>query len=221
MISSFRRPGAGEYNLAKGARTLECNWQEERSRLEVGERVHLPLMAGATVRPFESDISIAPPTREPGMASGGHLLMPERKRNSRTTNDSSRQGADDGFREYKSMSQTFFEPIEERIVCPISSEAYFHGTWGGPVQIDGRSKTRVGPANRAKNDQCEAARMADGELSHTTKMIGVQTLEHAFVPRPSAGTMQQSGFGSVVPHHPPSQFERVLESTAMASWVAK
>jgi len=218
MISSFRRPGTTEYNLSKGARTLECNWQEERSRIEAGERVHLPLMAGATVRPFEPDISIPPATRDPDKPTNGQLLMPERKRNSRTTNDSSRQGADDGFREYKSMSQTFFPTIEERVVCPVSSEAYFHGTWGGPVQLDGRSKTRVGPANRAKNEQHEAARMADGEMSATTKMIGVETFEHAFVARPSSGTTQPSGFGSVVPHHPPSHSERVLESTAMASW---
>jgi len=136
MISSFRRPGTTEYNLSKGARTLECNWQEERSRIEAGERVHLPLMAGATVRPFEPDISIPPATRDPDKPTNGQLLMPERKRNSRTTNDSSRQGADDGFREYKSMSQTFFPTIEERVVCPVSSEAYFHGTWGGPVQLD-------------------------------------------------------------------------------------
>lgn len=218
MISSFRRPGTVEYNLSKGVRTLECNWQEERSRIEAGERVHLPLMESASVRTVEPDISIPPDSREPGKASNGQLLMPERKRNSMTTNDSSRQGADDGFREYKSMSQTFMPPVEERVVCPISSEAYFHGTWGGPVQMDGRSKDRIGPLNRHKNEQREAARMADGEASATTKLVGIETFEHAFVERSSTGTTQTTPFGSVVPHHPPSHNERVLESTAMASW---
>ena len=71
--------------------SLAGNWQEERSRIECGERVHLPLMDAAVVRQFEPSISIAPPTREPGKASSGVLVMPERKRNSRTTNDSSRQ----------------------------------------------------------------------------------------------------------------------------------
>ena len=65
-----------------------------------------------------------------------------------TANPSARrsfiQGADDGFREYKSMSQTFFAPVEERVVCPISSEAYFHGTWGGPVQLDVRCGRTAG-----------------------------------------------------------------------------
>mmetsp|Transcript_54755 Transcript_54755/g.96631 ORF Transcript_54755/g.96631 Transcript_54755/m.96631 type:complete len:124 (+) Transcript_54755:85-456(+) len=122
MISSYRRPGTSEYNLSSAARTLECNWQEERSRIEAGERIHLPLMADATVRPFETDISIAPDIRIPGKASNGRLVIPERKRTSRATNDSSRQGADDGFREYKSMMQTFFPPMEERDGYPISKE---------------------------------------------------------------------------------------------------
>lgn len=127
MISSYRRPGTNEYNRGVGAPALECNWQEERSRIEVGERVHLPLMEGAVVRPLEPAISIAPPTREPGKPSNGVLMMPERKKNSRATNNSERQGADDGFREYTSMTQTFFTPVEERNPCPVATDAYFHG----------------------------------------------------------------------------------------------
>ena len=79
-----------------------------------------------------------------------------------TTNDSSRQGADDGYREYTSINQTFYTLPEDRPRCPISTEANFHGTWGGPVQVDGRTKTRVGPYNRSKNVQCEPPLVPDG-----------------------------------------------------------
>ena len=37
------------------------------------------------------------------------------------------QGADDGFREYTSMTQTFFTPIEDRVVNPVATDPYFHG----------------------------------------------------------------------------------------------
>jgi len=218
MISSFRRPGTNDYNRGITAPALECNWQEERSRIEAGERVHLPLMEGAVVRPLEPAISIAPPTREPGKPSNGMLLMPERKLNSRTTNNSERQGADDGFREYTSMTATFFKPVEERNPYPVAEDAYFHGTWGGPVQIDGRTKTRSGVSNRSKNTEYEQAPLADGEESATTKMISAATFENSFAARPSSGTMQKTAFGSVVPRHPPSHSERMLESTAMASY---
>ena len=56
MISSYRREGTTEY----ACMTLECNWQEERSREAAGEIVKLSLMDGAVVRPEEPEISIAP-----------------------------------------------------------------------------------------------------------------------------------------------------------------
>ena len=67
---------------------LECNWNEERARLDVGERVYIGMMEGAVLRPEEPDLSIPPPTREPGVASDGKLVMPHRSYRSRTTNDS-------------------------------------------------------------------------------------------------------------------------------------
>jgi len=214
MLSSFRREGTTEYSC----KTLECNWQEERSRLEAGENVKLSLMEGSVVRPVESDISIAPPTRDPGVASNGHLEMPHRMTRSRTTNDSSRQGADDGFREYTSMNQTFYAQPEIRTVCPISIEPNFHGTWGGPVQEDGRTKTRVGPANREKNVQYEQAVLADGEPKASKKLISMATFSNSLYDRHSSGSTIQGGFGSVLPRHPVSNSARMLESTAMASW---
>lgn len=220
MLSSSRREGTTEY----ASNTLECNWQEERSRENLGETVKLSLMKGSVVRPEEPDISIAPPTRvQPSDTPHdtrehpfGQLLMPHRMRRSRTTNDSSRQGADDGFREYTSMSQTFFAPPEQRETCPVSTEAYFHGTWGGPVQLDGRTKTRVGIANRSKNSQFEKGVLPDGEAKLAKKMVSVETYNHASQNRPSSNT--SGGFGSVVPRHLPTHAERMLESTAMASW---
>ena len=83
-LSSFRREGTTEYSC----RTLECNWQEERSREEVGETVKLSLMSGAVVRPEEADISIAPPTRTPGVPSSGKLEMALRQTRSRMSLDS-------------------------------------------------------------------------------------------------------------------------------------
>jgi len=212
-LSSYRREGTTEYSC----KTLECNWQEERSREEVGETVKLSLMKGAVVRPEEPDISIAPATREPGIASTGKLEMPHRMTRSRTTNDSSRQGADDGYREYTSMSQTFFLPPEQRVTCPISIEPYFHGTWGGPVQHDGRTKTRVGPFNRSKNQQFEQERLPDGEEKVAFKLISADTFNYALEPRVLPGTTT-GGFGSVLPRHPDGHAARMLTSTAMASW---
>jgi len=217
-LSSYRREGTTEYNC----KALECNWQEERSRLEVGETVKLELMKGAVVRPEEPDISIAPPTREPGMSSNGRLEMPHRMTRSRTTNDSSRQGADDGFREYTSMNQTFFLPPEQRKVCPISIEPYFHGTWGGPVQHDGRTKTRVGPFNRSKNQQLEQERLPDGEEKVAFKLISADTFNYALEPRvtgPRVTEPRMTGsFGEVLPRHPAGHAARMLTTTAMASW---
>lgn len=213
-LSSFRREGTTEYDC----RVLESNWQEERSRLEAGETVRLSLMEGAVVAPLDPDLSIAPPTRIPGVASDGKLLIPDRMTRSRTTNDSSRQGADDGYREYTSMNQTFYTLPEDRATCPISVEPNFHGTWGGPVQLDGRSKTRVGPANRSKNVQFEEGGLADGEQKIAKKLINLETFHsYAMETRPTAGPTH-GGFGSILPRHLPSASERMLESTAMASW---
>ena len=60
FCSSTRVSGSGVYTSA----TLECNWNEDRVRLDAGEYVYMPLMEGAQVRPEETDISIAPPTRD-------------------------------------------------------------------------------------------------------------------------------------------------------------
>ena len=68
-------------------------------------------MEGAVVRPFEPDVSIAPPTRVPGVPSDGKLCIPDRSRRSRATFDSSRQAADDGFREYQSTVLADFPPM--------------------------------------------------------------------------------------------------------------
>jgi len=220
MISSYRREGTREYK----SHTLECNWQEDRARLEVGENVTLKLMDGAVVRPIEPDISIAPPTRPTFDASGnllksdGVLQLCLRAQRSRTTFDSSRLNADDGFREYLSMNQTFYTPPQERNTCPCSYEAYFHGTWGGPVQHDGRSKSRVGPFNRSKNDQLEQAPLADGEGTVAKKIISVETYSHAMQPRTTKGPQTGSGFGTILPRHQPDHGARMLTSTAMASW---
>ena len=214
MLSSFRREGTTEYTC----RTLECNWQEERSREAAGEIVKLSLMEGAVVRPEDPDISIAPPTRVPGMASNGKLEMPHRMTRSRTTNDSSRQGANDGYLEYTSMNQTFYTLPEDRPTCPISTEPNFHGTWGGPVQIDGRTKSRKGPFNREKNTCFEQGPTPDGEQKTAKKLIDISTFAHSLDDRPSSGSMIQGGFGSVLPRHPAGASARMLESTAMASW---
>ena len=165
-LSSFRREGTTEY----ASHTLEGNWQEERSRLEVGEKVRLSLMEGAVVAPLDPDLSIAPPTRVPGAKSDGRLLIPDRMTRSRTTNDSSRQGADDGFREYTSMNQTFY-----------------------------------------------TGQLPDGEEKVAKKLISLDTFHYALDERPTAGPTN-GGFGSILPRHLPSHSERMLETTAMASW---
>lgn len=58
----------------------------------------------------------------------------------------------------------------------------------GIAPLQGRSKTRIGPANRSKNDQYETSRVADGEQTAKTKLVSMQTFEHALVDRPSSGT---------------------------------
>ena len=215
MISSYRREGTGDYSH----RTLECNWYEDRCRLEVGEKVRLTMMEGAILRPEEPDISIAPPTRDPGVASNGKLEMPHRSYRSRTTNDSSRQGADDGYIERTSMNQTFYNEPTERNTCPIAVEPSYHGTWGGPVQYDGRTKTRVGPFNRSKNAQLEVGRQADSAATAAKKMISTETFMNSLQPRMTRlDDPMTGGFGSVLPRHPEGHDSRMLTSTAMASW---
>jgi hypothetical protein len=213
MISSFRREGTTEYS----SKTLEGNWYEEQARLECGEAVRLSLMEGAIVRAEEPDISIAPPTRVPGVKSNGKLELATRMTRSVVTNDSSRQGADDGFREYTSMNQTFFNLPQDRNPCPISHEANYHGTFGGPIQFDGRTKTRVGPYNRSKNDQFEESRQSDSEATVAKKMISEATFSRAMMPRVELGT-RTGGFGSLLPHNNPDAQKRMLTTTTMASY---
>jgi hypothetical protein len=220
MISSFRRDGTREYRC----KTLEGNWQEDRSRLEVGETVELELMKGAYLRPADPDISIAPPTRvalDPWgnpLKSDGVLQMCLRSYRGRTMLDSSRLNADDGYREYQSLNQTFYIPPEDRNTCPCGTEPYFHGTWGGPVQFDGRTKTRTGPYNRSKNATYEQGPLADGEHTVAKKLLTIDTFAHALASRPVPGPQTGSGFGTVLPRHPEDHGARILTSTAMASW---
>ena len=223
MISSFKREGTREYT----SKTLECNWQEDRARLECGEKVYLKVMEGAVVRPADPDISIAPPTRvgfdawgEP-LKSNGTLELCLRGLRSRTTFDSSRLNADDGFRDYISMNQTFYEMPEDRSTCPMSMEPYYHGTFGGPVQHDGRSKTRTGPFNRSKNEQFEQGPKADSSATVAKKMVSVETFSHAMVSRPVRGPQFGSGFGTILPRHDAGEGARVLTSTAMDSYSGK
>lgn len=226
-ISSFRREGVATYR----PHTLEGNWYEERSRLACGEYVQLELMKGAVVAPLDPDLSIAPPTRVPGVASDGRLLIPDRMTRSRTTFNSSRQAADDGYRERTSMNQTFHAPIAERVHVPISTEPNYHGTWGGSIQFDGRSKTRVGPHNREKNERFEALRKQDGDDTAARKMINGDNFHRLVTmgaPRPelTAKTMRLAWterphpveFGTILPRHKPGENARMLETTAMASW---
>jgi len=226
-ISSFRREGVATY----GPHTLEGNWYEERTRLACGEYVQLELMKGAVVAPLDPDLSIAPPTRVPGEASNGRLMIPDRMTRSRTTFNSSRQAADDGYRERTSMNQTFYAKIEDRVRVPISTEANYHGTWGGVIQYDGRSKTRVGPENREKNERFEAPRKQDGDDTIAKKMVNADNYHRLVTmgqPRPelNAATMRLAWterpypveFGTILPRHKLGENARMLESTAMTSW---
>lgn len=197
FLSTTNAPGTRTY----GPEVLECNWNEERSRIASGERVYIPLMEGAVVRPFEPDVSIAPPTRVPGVPSDGKLCIPDRSRRSRATFDSSRQAADDGFREYQSTVLADFPPMEER----------------GYAQVDDLSKTRSGPATREKNAMHEQARKTDGEAKLAKKMLTEANFGHTFEPRPSSGT-GKVGFGSVVPRYATNAPEREFISTAMQSF---
>ena len=154
FLSTTNAPGTRAYTSV----VCENNWFEERARIEAGERVYIGCMEGAYLRPEDPDLSIAPDYRNPEVPADGRLVMPHRSWRSRTTFDSSRQGADDGFRIYSSLSGDDYCPIEKR----------------GNSQLDDLRKTRsatVQPmattariANREKNAMFEQARICDGEL---------------------------------------------------------
>ena len=153
FLSTTNAPGTRAYTSV----VCENNWFEERARLEAGERVYIGCMEGAYLRPEDPDLSIAPDYRNPTIPADGTLVMPHRSWRSRTTNDSSRQGADDGYRIYTSLSGDDYCPIEKR----------------GNSQMDDLRKTRsatVQPmastariANREKNAMYEQFRICDGE----------------------------------------------------------
>ena len=129
------------------------------------------------------------------------------------------------------MNQTMYPPIEKRVRVPISTEANYHGTWGGVIQVDGRSKTRVGPENREKNERYEAPRKQDGDATYAKKMINADNFHRLVAQRPPRPELTRETmtiawterpypveFGTIVPRHPKEASERMLESTAMASW---
>jgi len=198
FISTTNAPGTRAYTSV----VCENNWFEERARLAAGERVYIGCMEGAYLRPEDPDLSIAPDYRNPTIPADGTLVMPHRSWRSRTTNDSSRQGADDGFRIYNSLSGDDYCPIEKR----------------GNSQVDDLRKTRsatVQPmastariANREKNAMYEQFRICDGEAKMAQKMLGAYhtaeaTFEmHASKPRPSREALPgKIGYGCTVPRH--------------------
>ena len=198
FCSSTRVSGSGVYTSA----TLECNWNEDRVRLDAGEYVYMPLMEGAQVRPEETDISIAPPTRDRGKASDGRLVMPHRSMRSRATQDSSRFVTDDGYRVTLSTHLNDYTPIGERV---------------GAVQVDDLSKTRTGVSMREKNSQLEPNRVQDGEAKMAKKMLNAATIAHLAVPRPSEGT-GKPGYGGTLPLHNAADFAHQFDSTHRLSY---
>ena len=151
FLSTTNAPGTRAYTSV----VCENNWFEERARIESGERVYIGCMEGAYLRPEDPDLSIAPDYRNPEVPADGRLVMPHRSWRSRTTFDSSRQGADDGFRIYSSLSGDDYCPIEKR----------------GNSQLDDLRKTRSATtapmattariANREKNAMFEQSRICD------------------------------------------------------------
>lgn len=223
MVSTHLQPPFASYEISEGVKdfgckTLDGNWFEERTRAEHGEEMadsmfpEGTLMAGAKTCDFDPDLSIA-------RSNEGKLTCPERLARSRITNNSSRQGADDGFREYVSMNSTFMPGVKERPAQPVSSDASYHSTWGGPIQHDGRSKTRFSAETRSKNVQREQGLHADGDASQTKKMIAAATRLHTAVPRPSANSHRTGEFGSVVPQRAPSydDADRLQTTSQLAS----
>ena len=158
FLSTTNAPGTRAYTSV----VCENNWFEERARIESGERVYIGCMEGAYLRPEDPDLSIAPDYRNPEVPADGRLVMPHRSWRSRTTFDSSRQGADDGFRIYSSLSGDDYCPIEKR----------------GNSQLDDLRKTRSATtapmattariANREKNAMFEQSRICDGEQCHSS-----------------------------------------------------
>ena len=198
FISTTNAPGTRAYTSV----VCENNWFEERARLEAGERVYIGCMEGAYLRPEDPDLSIAPNYRDPTIPADGTLCMPHRSWRSRTTNESSRQGADDGFQIYNAVSSEDYCAIEKR----------------GSSQTDDLCKTRsatVQPqattariANREKNAMYEPNRYADGEAKMAQKMLGAYHTAkasfetHAGEPRPSREAVPgKFGFGCTVPRH--------------------
>jgi len=236
MVSTHLQPQFASYEVDEGVKnysykTLEGNWFEERTRAEHGEEMadsmfpEGTLMAGAKANDFDPDISIAPPNRDPLQASTGRLLCPERLTRSRITNNSSRQGADDGFREYTTMNNTFMPPPDQRPNQPISSDAGYHSTYGGSIQRDDLSKTRYSAQTRTKNAEREPAIKAAGDATHAQKLLNAATRHHVDVQRPSANSHRTTGFGSVLPHLPKpaiTEDERLQTTSRMqSSWMGE
>jgi len=233
-VSSHLQPAYASYATADGvkefgSRTLEGNWQEERARVELNEPLadrnwaEGALMAGAEARVEDYEMSIAPATRDPLATSLGRLISPDRLRRSRITNDSTRQGADDGFREYTSMTSTFMPHIADRPSQPVSHDPSFHSTWGGAIQVDNRTKTRYSAQNRSKNQEIEPPIIGDGDAKSAKKMINMDNLTtYGNVNRESSRSQRTGDFAVVVPRHPPAFPEKErLQSTSRSAteWV--
>jgi len=227
MVSTHLQPPFASYEKAEGVKSysskcLEGNWFEERTRIENGEEnVDAAsvwpagvMLKGSVIREQEPDV-----TPDESTCDSTMLTQLDRMRRSRISLDSNRQGADDGYREYKTMNQSFYMPIAERPDPPLSFEPGYHGTWGGPIQKDGRTKSRNSADNRQKNTQVEPDVLADGDKKAAKKMISAATLHHATVARPSAFSDRTSEFGSVVPPVAPSypDAERLQTTTRLLS----
>ena len=157
MVSTYLQPPFASYETAEGvkqysSKCLEGNWFEERTRLENDEQnVENPsawpagvMMKGSVLREQEPDV--VPVAFDPTQIS-----QLDRMRRSRVGLDSNRQGVDDGYLERQSMNQSFYPPFADRPHPPLCYEPGYHGTWGGPIQKDGHSKTRYSAENRNKN----------------------------------------------------------------------
>jgi len=238
--------GVTEYSQ----RTLEGNWQEERARKEAGEKPadredFLNIMNGAYRRaldddndevwpPIEMPISTAPPTRDAVYASNFALEGTIRMARSRvalaservihgdpsTTLQANTRDASGRFKEYSSINHTFMPALVQRPNQPICYDAYYHSTWGGPIQYDGRSKTRFSSENLQKIAQRQPAMIPDGDFASSQKLISGKTLHHIFSERPSETSHMTGDFGCVVPHNPPpaiTETDRLMTTSRSAS----
>lgn len=228
MVSTYLQPPFASYETAEGvkqysSKCLEGNWYEERTRLSNGEQnvensACWPagvIMKGAVTREQEPDVT-------PVATDSTQIAQLDRMRRSRVGLDSNRQGADDGYVEYKTMNESFYPPFAERPEQPLCLEPGYHGTWGGPIQKDGHSKTRYSAENRSKNTEIERSLPRDCDATLAKKMIAPSTLHHAAVPRPSANSHRTGEFGTVVPHVPPAypDVERLqTTSRLMSGWM--